>query len=110
MVFEVERVALPKDISSEMKLWRLGMGSIESYVEFHLDLAKKRLRTLVDNYGLEVHSAKVGFDGWGDGMRVLTVVVETRMGELKKLKWMDSNQDFGVVEHGTVALFEKDLK
>ena len=109
MSFDVEKVGLPEDVSKEMNLWRKGFGSIGSYVEFHKGLAKKRLKYLQDNYGLTVHSVYMVSDGWGDGMRAIQSVIETRSGNLLKLKWMDANQDFAVDKIGTSMLFEKDL-
>ena len=110
MSFDVVKVDLPESVSKEMKAWRVGFGSIAPYVDFHHDLSRKRLQFLRENYGLTVHSTKVVSDGWGDGMRVLQAVVETRSDNLLKLKWMDANQDFGVEKHGTSMLFERDLK
>jgi len=110
MSFDVVKVDLPESVSKEMKAWRAGFGSISTYVDFHLDLAKRRLVVLKENYGLTVHSTSIVSDGWGDGMRVVQAVVETRSDNLLKLKWMDANQDFGVEKHGTSMLFERDLK
>ena len=108
-MFEVERVKLPEDISYEMRLWREGLCGCDKYIAFHKELAQKRLKSLERDYGIRVHNEWIETDGWFDGFRCLHVVVETRKEKLLKLRWMDSNQDFGVIGSGTSKLFEEDL-
>jgi hypothetical protein len=80
-----------KPIEAEMKLWRRGLNSLpESYVKHHENLAEEGLKALTDR-GILVHSKQTVMDGWGDGMRLLQVVIETPSGELLKLKWHDSH-------------------
>jgi hypothetical protein len=110
MIFEVTKKKLPKRIEEEMKVWRGGFSSLpSSYITFHMELAQSRLEVLKKNYGIKVHATDMISDGWGDGMQVRQAIIETKSGELRKLKWMDANQDFGVQKIGTSMLFEKDL-
>ena len=107
--FNTVRKETPADIKRELKYWRLGACALDKYITWHKELAEERIDYLKRHYGLKVHNSNMVSDGWFDGMRVLQLIVETSTGALMKLKWMDSNQDFGNVRHGTAMLFEKDL-
>lgn len=91
----VTRVALPANLSNSMKLWRDGFLPMpQEYIEFHLNLAEKRLQVLKDAYGFRVVETKLKDAGWFDGMKELNAIIETKRGSLHKLVWCDSNQDF----------------
>lgn len=108
-----ERQKMPTDVANAHQLWQLGLGSMRPYIKWHADLALRELARLVNEYNLERHGEpKLESDGWMDGMRVLTAVVETPKGKLLKLQWQDSNQGFFKRLSGgggSGALFAKDL-
>ena len=95
-MLKTERQELPKDIASQMKLWRNGFGGIPAdYVSFHARIARAELQRLQKEYDLKVHGEPTLVrDGWMDGMKVLQAIVETPKGELLKLKYHDGNQGF----------------
>lgn len=94
---KVERISLPANVAKDMKLANMLDGMVtKSYVEFHKDLAEKRLAVLKAHYGLRVIETKMRSAGWCDGMMELNAVVETKRGNLRKLIWCDANQDFMV--------------
>lgn len=91
----VVKVALPTAVEKQMKLFRADfIRCPKEYIEFHLDLAEKRLAVLKSVYGFRVVETKLKDAGWFDGMQELNAIVETKRGALHKLVWCDSNQDF----------------
>ena len=79
-------------------------------IELHKNLAESRLLELVEKYGIKVHNQYMANSGWFDGFKQLEAIIETKSGNLMKLRWMDSNKDFGVKKYGTSMLFEEDLE
>jgi hypothetical protein len=107
------RISLPKIIGEQMVLWRNDLISFpQDYIEFHKDLAEKRLGTLVTDYSLTILKTEMVDDGWLDGMKVLRVVAETKPKNLIDMRWCDANQDF--MKKGTFGghtiIFENELK
>ena len=98
------RVKTPDEIENKMKAWRRGLAPFpKEYIEFHKGLADQALLGLKAD-GYVVHNSFMESDGWADGMRALTVVVEKK-GELLKLQWHDGNQEFFVnTPHGSSPL------
>ncbi len=101
------KVELPSDVSLQMKLWRKDEIFLpKAYIKFHEKLARESLENLKKN-GIKIHKTWMEGDGWLDGMRVLHLIVEFKNGDLKKLKWMDSNQDwFQALSGGGWGVFE----
>ena len=92
------RIELPKEISSQMKLWRNGLIPIpQTYIAFHKELATQKLDQLMEQ-GLElVTLPTMESDGWCDGMKVLHVraIIGKKYDEkIVYLKWNDGNQEF----------------
>lgn len=114
MLIKAERQSLPQRITSQMDLYRLGFSGIPAdYIRFHARIARVELQRLQKEYGVSVHGEPTLVnDGWMDGMRVITAVVETSAGKLMKLRWHDGNQGFFIKSQasgGSSALFESDL-
>ena len=101
------KTELPSYVASQMKLWRKGeIFFPKTYIKFHEKLARKSLENL-ENNGIKIHKTWMEGDGWLDGMRVLYLIVELKNGDLKKLHWMDSNQDwFQALSGGGWGVFE----
>ena len=112
-MIQSERQMMPPDVAAQHKLWHMGFGSMRPYIKWHATLAQHELARLVDEYNLVKHGKpKLESDGWMDGMRVLTMVVETPTGNLLKLRWHDGNQGFFKCSQGhggSSALFAEDL-
>jgi hypothetical protein len=90
-----EYVSLPRDISNEMRLWRMGFGAMpKSYIGFHERLAEKELESL-QKVGVVVMSISKSMksDGWFDGMRVVHAAV-IYQDEAYQLIWNDGSQEF----------------
>lgn len=106
----VEKATVPDNIERLMKEWRQGFRSMpRQYIDFHKDLAEKRLEHLRSVYGFRVIEAALRNSGWFDGMRELNAIIETRKGKLRRLKWCDSNQDFFLAhEVGGSGIFDED--
>jgi hypothetical protein len=106
---------LPKKIASKMKAWRAGFERLRNtgYIEYHERAARDLLPTLASEYRLRIHSTEMVSDGWLDGMRVLSAVVETKSGALLKLKWHDSHGCGSWMKRcpsgGHSTLFDSDL-
>ena len=81
-------------INHEMDMWRLGDRSFpQSYINYHENLACEALKE-IEAKGFKIWGAQLVRDGWGDGMRVLTAVVEFPhvRGEntkFRKILWSD---------------------
>jgi len=106
------RKELPKEISQEMKLWRIGLGVIpKAYIEFHKNRALETIKEL-EAQGFKFHGNLVmKSDGWFDGMRLLNAILETPDGDLYKIVWNDSNQEFFVKhKHGGSSPLRLELK
>ena len=82
-------------IALKMKEWKRGIARTlpVEYIQYHEQLAYKALQDLLHSKGCfrQVHRTYMENDGWADAMKVLHVIVELKNGELKKLKWHDSN-------------------
>lgn len=94
-------IKLPRHISQEMKLYRMGLTGIPtSYVEYHKDLAETDIQTQSNVKILEDHG--LVFDGWCDGFRVksYTVAIKSESWEVKTLKWHESGAWFAKLESG----------
>lgn len=104
----MSKKTLPIEIQNDMKLYRFGLTSIpNSYIVFQHELANEALSELIEKYGFFIHSAELKFDGWGDGMRVLHVCLETKSNNQLKIYWHDGNQEFFC---GSVQLNKELLK
>lgn len=89
------RTKLPEPIEKEMQKFRKGWAPLpSSYIDFHKNLAKKRLDDLKENASLSVLQIEMRADGWLDGMYVLHAVVKTKTGNIKRISWHDGNQNF----------------
>lgn len=93
------RTPLPESLRKQMDMWRSGLGEPEmppAYVAFHRRLAERRTRDL-QIAGCEVKEVDQRSDGWGDGMTVAHLHVQTASGRSVRLVWNDSAQEFFVV-------------
>jgi hypothetical protein len=89
------KLSLPKEIQGEMDLWRMGLGGIpESYIQFNKKIALADLPDFAKANNLRVWGTKMTFDGWLDGMKFLSAVVEDGDGELFKIKFTDEQTWF----------------
>lgn len=87
------KTPLPQKTQEKMTSWRNGYSCFpQDYIDFHEGLARAALGTL-ENAGYSIRSTFMSSDGWCDGMKALTVVVE-RDGKLSNLQWHDGNQEF----------------
>ncbi len=85
----------PAAIEKKMKLWRNGLtGFPQEFIEWHAGLATEALAGLKAK-GFVVHNSFMASDGWGDGMKALTVIAEYQ-DKLMKLQWHAGNQEFFV--------------
>ena len=111
-LIRVEKVPTPAPIEKKMKLWRRGFSEIpQDYIDFHRNLADKRIEALKAFFGVEVLKTFMKDAGWFDSMKELNVIILTRSEKTKTLVWCDSNQDF-MVRHdsgGQGSLHAKDL-
>jgi hypothetical protein len=89
-IMKMARVALPEEIKTEMMLWNMGAGGCDQYIEWHRNMAENELQDVCDMRDFTLHNSYMASDGWGDGVSFLHAVVETRRGELKKIKFSDS--------------------
>ena len=93
----LEYKPLPESISNKMSAWRKGLtvSMPNAYIDFHWKLAEETLLAL-QKEGVIVHATYNVDDGWGDGMKVMQVIVELPDGSLHKLKYVDTAQSFMV--------------
>lgn len=103
---------LPQVIATAMKNWQLGFGVMPlTYIEWHEQLARKRLEQLVGENGFRKIEVVLKDDGWMDGMKVLTVIIETLSGKVIKARWVDDNQDFMIdTGHGCRTQYPEDWR
>lgn len=71
--------------------YRNGLTNIpRDYINVHHEAALRDLPRLCSAMGWQVISCSLVNDGWGDGMKVLSVRVSTSM-EPATIRWSDSN-------------------
>src|ERR1700677_2585918 len=111
-MLKVDKVPVPPAIEKLTKAWRLDFVPMpESYIEFHKNLAEKRIVVLKETFGFEILKSYMRTGGWFDGMHELNVIIQTQSERLRHLVWSDSNQDFMVrmERSGQGAAQEKDF-
>jgi hypothetical protein len=110
----IPKQTLPAELNKLMKLWRMELIPMpQEYIAFHKTLAENRLEAHKETFRIRVLYTEMVSDGWYDGMMGLRAVVETPSGNIKDLRYCDSNQEFMVKfpNHGGQGmLFDKDLE
>jgi hypothetical protein len=90
---KMAKTPVPPEVEKKMKAWRRGFAGFPiEYIEFNEKLANDALAALKAE-GFTVHKYWLATDGWFDGMKAVYAIVE-RSGNLYKLQWNDSNQEF----------------
>lgn len=99
------RARIPDTIEAELKKWRAGDARLpQSYIDFQERLARHDLKKKQDRGLWEVHATYMRDDGWGDGMKFVVAIVETKDCALYKVKWADGQCWYRNPGHGW-ALF-----
>ena len=104
------RAVVPMDIEAGMSRWRCGDGPLPTtYIDFHENLARRDLDSKRERGLWQVHATYLLPDGWGDGMKFVVAIIETRNGELHKVKWADSQSWFRDTGHGWALYTDNDF-
>lgn len=94
------RARVPDAIEAELKWWRAGEARLpQSYIDFQERLARHDLKKKQDRGLWEVHATYMRGDGWGDGMKFVGAIVETKDGALHKVRWADDQSWFRDTGH-----------
>lgn len=80
-------------IKTEMRFWRMGLGSIPSdYIAIHQMAAMDSLADFCTRFKLTPLKHELVSDGWCDGMKVVEVrVYNQEKDTLETYRWSDSN-------------------
>ena len=104
----------PLLLKNKMQRYRKGMTLIPlEYIRYHTALAKLEAGLLQNEYGFTILREQMVRDGWVDDMRVMELIVETKLLQLHRLRYSDSTGEFMIhcPSGGWAALFiAKDLK
>lgn len=98
----MKKYPIPEAIENKMKLWRLGAIALPNeYVNFLKDAAEKEISTLLSlRPRHKVLHTYMADDGWFDGVEFLHVLLETPAGDVKKVKFSDSQYWYEMVQGG----------
>lgn len=97
-------------IRSAMNVWRRGLGPMpEAYVKLHEKAAWEDMDRFAKEHGLRIIATEMIPQGWMDGMKVLRLVCDDRLGSVCAFRWSDSGGGTWVQEcpSGGTKLMEK---
>jgi hypothetical protein len=103
-------VKLPEDIQRDMNRWRAGeiWNLPQSYIDFHENIARedaeKQDWVILEDLGLMD-------EGWGDGMKVLHLVVAVKIDlinwKVYHVRWHNQGSWFRINPFGGSSIFRK---
>lgn len=116
-IVTAEVVRCSDSLNKKMAMWRASLcGLPREFIDFHAALARKELQRIISVYGVSKASEPRLVDGgWGDGMKVIEVSVDTLKGRRVKLTWYPGAVQQGFFKcseeyGGSAILFERDLE
>ena len=96
----MRRFEMPKVVKFDMELWRMGEGSADSYIAWNRGLAETDLRFFSEANDLKVWGSEMVYDGWLDGIKFLSAIVEDSDGNIRRIKWSDNQSWYEKTESG----------
>ena len=78
-------------LRADMAAYRTGEALPMEYRTLHERVARHQLQWFAKEQKVRVIATEMIHDGWVDGMQVLRVVAEDRVGILRDYRWSDAN-------------------